>query len=92
MVDEDSLIKAKYAVIILKVARRSPKEDVLKMIGSLASDTPHPNTDIEIANAHRAATIAFVQLATSIRISAPSAEIHWTRAAAAVSDWLDLLN
>jgi hypothetical protein len=91
MVDNDSLIKANYARSLLRVARNSPKDDALKLIESLAREVPNRDTKLEIANAHRSATAAFTQLATSIRVSALTVEVQWKRAEAAIYEWLALV-
>ena len=64
---DDSLIKARYASTILRVAQTSDCEAAARLVGSIAGDLPLQSELPEIADIHLRAIASFVQLATSLR-------------------------
>jgi hypothetical protein len=64
---DDSLIKARYASTILRVAQTSDREVAARLVGSIAGDLPLQNELPEVADIHLRAIASFVQLATSLR-------------------------
>ena len=66
MRDGDSLIKARYALTILRVAQGTDRQTAARLIWGLARDRPHPNERPEIARLHLAAINSFAQLATAL--------------------------
>src|SRR5712692_2022725 len=73
---DDSLIKARYASTILRVAQRSDREAAARLVGS-------------IAGVHLRAIASFVQLATSLRDKTnPKQQPSWKTALDAAADWL----
>ena len=59
MRDGDSLIKARYALTILRVAQGTDRQTAARLIWGLARDRPHPNERPEIARLHLAAINSF---------------------------------
>jgi hypothetical protein len=86
---DDSLIKARYASTILRVAQTSDRETAVRLVGSIAGDLPLQSELPEILDIHLRAIVSFVQLATSLRDTTnPKQQPPWNSAVAAVADWL----
>jgi hypothetical protein len=64
---DDSLIKARYASTILRVAESSDRETAARLVGSIAGDLPLQSELPEIADIHLHAIASFVQLAIGLR-------------------------
>ena len=85
----DSLIKARYASTILRVAQTSDREAAARLVGSIAGDLPLQSELPEIADIHLRAIDSFVQLATSLRDTTnPKQQPAWKTAVDAAADWL----
>jgi hypothetical protein len=85
----DSLIKARYASTILRVAHTSDRESAARLVGSIAGDLPLQSELPEIADIHLRAIDSFVQLATSLRDTTnPKQQPPWKTAVDAAADWL----
>jgi hypothetical protein len=86
---DDSLIKARYASTILRVAQTSDRETAARLVGSIAGDLPLQSELPEIADIHLRAIASFVQLATSLRDTTnPKQQPPWKTAVDAAADWL----
>ena len=86
---DDSLIKARYASTILRVAQTSDREAAARLVGSIAGDLPLQSELPEIADIHLRAIASFVQLATSLRDTTnPKQQPPWKTAVDAAADWL----
>ena len=86
---DDSLIKARYASTILRVAQTSDREAAARLVGSIAGDLPLQSELPEIADIHLRAIASFVQLATSLRDKTnPKQQPPWKTALDAAADWL----
>jgi hypothetical protein len=88
MVDRDSSIKARYAMLVLKNARQAEREAAIKLLQSLASDFPSPNTTEKNAALQRAAVRACKQLLDSVRNSRETGA-QWHDAILAARRWHD---
>src|ERR1700732_2278169 len=64
---DDSLIKARYASTILRVAQTSDRDAAARLVGSIAGDLPLQSELPEVADIHLRAIASFVQLATNLR-------------------------
>jgi hypothetical protein len=89
MTDSDSLIKARYAMTVLRTAKASERRAAAKMVASLALEFPKAGTSQEIAEAHQAALLAFYNLAEVLRTDISKAPHHWYLAEHAVQKWND---
>jgi hypothetical protein len=89
MTDSDSLIKARYAIAILRTAKASERHAAAKMVGALALEFPTAGTSDEIAEAHQAALVAFYNLAEALRTDISKAPHLWYLAEHAVQKWND---
>jgi len=85
----DSLIKARYASTILRVARTSDHETAVRLVRAISRDLPLHSEIPEIANLHRRAIAAFDQLATSL-VDATTLKQQplWKTALDAAAEWL----
>jgi hypothetical protein len=83
---DDSLIKARYASTILRVARTSDRETAARLVRGLAGDLPLQSEHPEIADMHIRAIDSFYQLATSLRDN--EQRPPWKTAVDAAADWL----
>jgi len=89
MSNADSLIKARYAITILKTARASDRPTGVKLIEGLALDFPSPDTSHDVAEAHHKAVMKFYELAEALR---SGQEIGlWIPAEQAAKRWLDVV-
>jgi len=86
---DDSLIKARYASTILRVAQTSDREAAARLVGSIAGDLPLQTELPEIADIHQRAIDSFVKLGTSLRDTTnPKQQPPWKTALDAAADWL----
>jgi hypothetical protein len=88
MVDQDSLIKARYAMLVLKNARQAERDSAIKLLQSLASDFPAPNTKETNAALQRAAIRAFKGLLDSLKNNR-EAGMQWHDAIITATRWHD---
>jgi hypothetical protein len=85
----DSLIKARYASTILRVARTSDRKTAARLVRAIACDLPLQSELPEIADVHLRAIVSFVQLANSFRDTTNSSEQPpWKTAVDAAAAWL----
>jgi hypothetical protein len=87
MSDDDSLVKAKYALTILKVAKTVERKTSAQLVEGLATDFPAHDDRPEVAQAHKHATEIFGQLADSIRGPGGGSPHLWDTASRAVENW-----
>jgi hypothetical protein len=86
---EDSLIKARYASTVLRVAQTADRETAARLVRGLANDFPHPDELLDVADIHLRAIDSFSELAASLTDAAFSKQQHlWQNALAAARDWL----
>src|ERR1700758_4216364 len=75
MLEADSLIKARYARTILRVARGADRQTAARLVGGLVGDLPHENEHPEVALLHITAIESFVQLARALNDLGRSTEV-----------------
>ena len=88
--DRASLIKARYALTILKNAKGSDRSTALRMVESLVIDSASLEESTLVAEAHHGALIKFRDLAEAFR-SARDPGPLWYPAERAAQKWADLL-
>lgn len=86
MSDKEGLIRARYAVSVLRVAKGSPEKHALKLVGHLLEEPLNLESDVEL-NFLRACQ----QLADALSRGSPTSRSAWDRATAAAAAWLALL-
>jgi hypothetical protein len=91
MSDNDSLVKAKYAFTILKVARSADRRTAAELAEGLATDFPAHDDRPEVARAHEHATAIFRQLADSILGAAGGPPGMWDSAFRAIEIWRKII-
>jgi len=86
---DDSLIKAKYASSVLRVAQTLDQQTAARIVSGLSRDFPCPTERPEIAELHLRAINSLSELATALyNETASMREDLWKRAADAVATWL----
>ena len=88
--DRASLIKARYALTILKTAKGADRSTALRLIESLVIDSATSGESPGVADAHREAVRKFTELAESFRSSRDAGPL-WYPAERAAQKWADLL-
>jgi hypothetical protein len=86
----DSLIKARYASTILRVAQTIDQQTAARLVSGLSCDFPRPTERAEIAELHFRAINSFSQLATALYSDTASKREHlWNSAIDATAAWLN---
>ena len=89
MRDGDSLIKARYALTVLRVAQDVDRKTAARLVWGIARDLPHPNERPEIARIHLGAINSFAQLATALNAPVDfGGQNLWASAIDAASGWV----
>lgn len=84
-----SLIKARYAIALVRTAKYSDRATALRLIESLAADEAAPGESQAVAEAHRHALGKFADLAQALRNSRDAGHL-WFPAERATQRWADL--
>jgi hypothetical protein len=85
----DSLIKARYASTVLRVAQTADQQTAARLVSGLSRDFPCPTERPDIAELHFRAINAFSELATALCSEPASKREHlWKSALDAVAAWL----
>jgi hypothetical protein len=86
----DSLIKARYASTILRVAQTIDQQTAARLVSGLSRDLPCPTERAEIAELHFRAINSFSELATALYSDTASKREHlWKSAIDATATWLN---
>ena len=86
---QDSLVKARYASTVLRVAQTADQHTAARLLSGLARDFPSRNERVEIAELHFSAIDSFAELATALKNETGSRpQDLWKRAVAAATAWL----
>ena len=86
-----SLIRARYAVSILRVAKGAPRQEAIRLVENLSKDWLDMETDGMVADARASATDACAEFVMSLRENSPIAFTAWKRAANAADRWLEVV-
>ena len=85
----DSLIKARYASTVLRVAQTCDNNTAARLVGGLTRDLPLPNELPEIVDIHIRAIDSFIKLSASLGDATNSERQRpWKAAVGASADWL----
>ena len=86
----DSLIKARYASTVLRVAQTVDQQTAARLVSGLSRDFPCPTERPEIAELHFRAINSFSELATALyNETAPIRADLWKSAMDAAAAWLN---
>jgi len=86
----DSLIKARYASTVLRVAQTDDQQTAARLVSGLSRDFPCPTERPEIAELHFRAINSFSELATALyNETAPIRADLWKSAMDAAAAWLN---
>jgi hypothetical protein len=89
----DSLIKARYASTVLRVAQTVDQQTAARLVSGLSRDFPCPTERREIAELHFRAINSFSELATALCNETASKREHlWRSAMDAAAAWLNAVN
>ena len=87
---QDSLIKARYASTVLRIAQTVDQQTAARLVSGLARDFPSPTERAEIAELHFRAINSFSDLATALCNETASKRQHlWNSAMDAAAAWLN---
>jgi hypothetical protein len=89
MGETEGLIRARYAVSVLRVAKGSPVKDALRLVEGLSREFLVMKSDGEIAEARTHFLHACQQLAAALHAGV-TVQSAWDGATAAASAWLGL--
>jgi hypothetical protein len=85
----DSLIKARYASTVLRVAQTADQKTAARLVSGLSRDFPCPTERPDIAELHFRAINAFSELASALCSEPASKREHlWKSARDATAAWL----
>jgi hypothetical protein len=86
----DSLIKARYASTVVRVAQTVDQQTAARLVSGLSRDFPCPTERPEIAELHFRAINFFSELATALYNETASRREHlWKSATDAAAAWLN---
>jgi hypothetical protein len=86
----DSLIKARYASTVLRVAQTVDQPTAARLVSGLSRDFPCPSEHPDIAELHFRAINSFSELATALYNETASKREHlWKSAMDAAATWLN---
>ena len=86
----DSLIKARYASTVLRVAQTADQQTAARLVSGLSRDFPCPTERPDIAELHFRAINSFSELATALcNQTALKREHVWNSARDATAAWLN---
>jgi len=86
----DSLIKARYASTVLRIAQTVDQQTAARLVSGLSRDFPSPAERAEIAELHFRAINSFSELATALCNETASIRQHlWNGAMDAAAAWLN---
>jgi hypothetical protein len=86
----DSLIKARYASTVLRVAQTVDQQTAARLVSGLSRDFPCPTERPDIAELHFRAINSFSELATALYNETASKREHlWKSAMDAAAAWLN---
>jgi hypothetical protein len=86
----DSLIKARYASTVLRIAQTVDQQTAARLLSGLSRDLPCPTERPETAERHFHAINSFSELATALlNETASKRQQLWNSAMDAAADWLN---
>ena len=88
MVANKSLMQARYALALLRIAKISERDAALRLLGGLVVDRPWHGVDQELADLHCDAIEAFNRVIDALQTGSSPAVPTWNRALDATNRWL----
>jgi len=85
-----SLIQARYALALLKIAKTSDREAALRLLEGLVRDRPLPGINQELADLHHDAIEAFSSVIDVLQAGTSVAVPPWNAALDATNRWLGM--
>lgn len=90
MSNNSNLIQTRYVLAILNVARASDRTTAAKLVESLTSEQPHPQSSTEVRHARQHAMDLIAKLAATLQEYRAS-DRAWDLATDAVEAWEELV-
>jgi hypothetical protein len=90
MATNKSLIQARYAFALLRIAKTSDREAALRLLEGLVGDRPLPGVKQELANLHHDAIEAFSSVIDVLQTGSSVAVPPWNAALNATNRWLGI--
>jgi hypothetical protein len=90
MVANKSLIQARYALALLRIAKTSEKDAALSLLEGLVGDRPLPGVNRELADLHHDAIAAFSGVIDVLQTGSSVAVLPWNAALNATNRWLGM--
>ena len=90
MVANKSLIQARYALALLRIAKTSEKDAALSLLEGLVGDQPLPGVNQELADLHHDAIEAFSGVIDVLQTGSNVAVSPWNAALDATNRWLGM--
>ena len=88
MVANKSLMQARYALALLRIAKISESDAALRLLGGLVGDRPWPGVNQELADLHLNAIEAFHRVIDVLQTGSNVAVPPWNAAFDASNRWL----
>ena len=92
MVHKPSIVRARFILTILRMAREAEAQDARRLLKSAASEYPMPDTPEHLAAYEAAAIQAIEALSTSLSSAEKVKGALWESATVAATDWSDAAN
>lgn len=86
MPDSNELVRARYVLSVLNVARRADRESAVRLLAALTTERPHPETPHKLANAQRSTISAMTALLSAVH-NGTGLKQHWEYALAQADAW-----
>ena len=90
MATNKSLIQARYAFALLRIAKISDSDAALRLLEGLVGDRPWPGINQELANLHHNAIEAFNRVIDVLQTGSSVAVPPWNAAFDATNRWLGM--
>ena len=92
MIHKPSIVRARFILTLLRMAREAEAQDARRLLKSAASEYPLPDTPEHLA-AYESATIHAIEaLSTALSSAEKVKPALWESAAVAATDWSDAAN
>lgn len=90
MVANKSLIQARYALALVRIAKTSERDAALSLLGGLVGDRPLPGVNRELADSHHDAIDAISGVIDVLQTGSSGAVPPWNAALNSTNRWLGL--
>ena len=89
MSHKPSIVRARYILTLLRVARSGEDHEAIRLVTALSSEYRLPNTPADLVPFEHATIEAVEKLAAGLASTDKNHSVLWERAAAAATEWLN---